>query len=73
MDEFLNFLNEEEKSFNIDDENIPIGVNSTPLKDAKYLRVKLKYLLSDLKTYGLIKHYIPSIEENEPKTILPVF
>ena len=37
------------------------------------MRVKLKYLLSDLRIYGLMKHYIPSIDENDPKTIIPVF
>ena len=73
LDEFLNCLTEEEKPFNLDDENIPRGVNPTPRKDAKYLRVKLKYLLSDLRIYGLMKHYIPSIDENDPKTIIPVF
>ena len=73
LDDFLNCLTEEEKPFNIDDENIPRGVNPTPIKDAKYLRVKLKYLLSDLRIYGLMKHYIPSIDENDPKTIIPVF
>ena len=73
LDEFLNILTEEEKPFNIDDENIPRGVNPTPIKDAKYLRVKLKYLLSDLRIFGLMKHYIPSIDENDPKTIIPVF
>ena len=73
LDEFLNCLTEEEKPFDIDDENIPRGVNPTPRKDAKYLRVKLKYLLSDLRIYGLMKHYIPSIDENDPKTIIPVF
>ena len=73
FDEFINFLTEEDKPFNIDDENIPRGINPTPRKDAKYLRVKLKYLLSDLRIYGLMKHYIPSIDENDPKTIIPVF
>ena len=73
FDEFLNCLTEEEKPFNLDDENIPRGVNPTPRKDAKYLRVKSKYLLSDLRIYGLMKHYIPSIDENDPKTIIPVF
>ena len=73
FDEFLNCLTEEEKPFNLDDENIPRGVNPTPRKDAKYLRVKIKYLLSDLRIYGLMKHYIPSIDENDPKTIIPVF
>ena len=73
LDEFLNCLTEEEKPFNLDDENIPRGVNPTPIKDAKYLRVKLKYLLTDLRIYGLMKHYIPSIDENDPKTIIPVF
>ena len=73
LDDFLNCLTEEEKPFNLDDENIPRGVNPTPRKDAKYLRVKLKYLLSDLRIYGLMKHYIPSIDENDPKTIVPVF
>ena len=73
LDEFLNCITEEEKPFNLDDENIPRGVNPTPKKDAKYLRVKLKYLLSDLRIYGLMKHYIPSIDENDPKTIIPVF
>ena len=69
LDEFINLLNDEEKPFNFDDENIPRG----PRKDAKYLRVKLKYLLNDLRIYGLLKHYIPSIDENDPKTIIPVF
>ena len=73
LDEFLNCLTEEEKPFNLDDENIPRGVNPTPRKDAKYLRVKIKYLLTDLRIYGLMKHYIPSIDENDPKTIVPVF
>ena len=73
LDEFINLLNEEDKPFNIDDENIPRGINPAPRKDAKYLRVKLKYLLSDLRIYGLMKHYIPSIDENDPKTIIPVF
>lgn len=73
LDEFINLLNDEEKPFNLDDENIPRGINPSPRKDAKYLRVKLKYLLSDLRIYGLLKHYIPSIDENDPKTIIPVF
>ena len=74
LDEFLiNCLNDEEKPLNQNDENIPRGVNPSPIKDAKYLRVKLKYLLSDLRIYGLMKHYIPSIDENDPKTIIPVF
>ena len=73
LDEFINLLNDEEKPFNFDDENIPRGINPTPRKDAKYLRVKLKYLLNDLRIYGLLKHYIPSIDENDPKTIIPVF
>ena len=74
LDEFLiNCLNDEEKPLNQDDENIPRGVNPSPIKDAKYLRVKLKYLLSDLRIYGLMKHYIPSIDENDHKTIIPVF
>ena len=73
LDEFINLLNDEEKPFNLDDENIPRGINPSPRKDAKYLRVKLKYLLSDLRIYGLMKHYIPSIDENDPKTIIPVF
>jgi len=73
LDEFINLLNDEDKPFNFDDENIPRGINPAPRKDAKYLRVKLKYLLSDLRIYGLMKHYIPSIDENDPKTIIPVF
>ena len=73
LDDFLNCLTEEEKPFNIDDENIPRGVNPNPRKDAKYLRVKLKYLLSDLRIYGLMKHYVPSVDETDPKTIIPVF
>ena len=73
LDDFLNCLTEEEKPFNLDDENIPRGVNPNPRKDAKYLRVKLKYLLSDLRIYGLMKHYIPSVDETDPKTIIPVF
>ena len=73
LDEFINLFNDEDKPFNLDDENIPRGVNPAPRKDAKYLRVKLKYLLSDLRIYGLMKHYIPSIDENDPKTIIPVF
>ena len=73
LDEFINLLNDEDKPFNLDDENIPRGINPAPRKDAKYLRVKLKYLLSDLRIYGLMKHYIPSIDENDPKTIIPVF
>ena len=73
LDEFINLINEEDKPFNLDDENIPRGINPAPRKDAKYLRVKLKYLLSDLRIYGLMKHYIPSIDENDPKTIIPVF
>jgi hypothetical protein len=73
LDEFINLLNDEDKPFNFDDENIPRGINPAPRKDAKYLRVKLKYLLSDLRIYGLMKHYIPSIDENDPKTIVPVF
>ena len=73
LDEFINLFNDEEKPFNLDDENIPRGINPSPRKDAKYLRVKLKYLLSDLRIYGLLKHYIPSIDENDPKTIIPVF
>jgi len=73
LDDFLNCLTEEDKPFNLDDENIPRGVNPNPRKDAKYLRVKLKYLLSDLRIYGLMKHYIPSVDETDPKTIIPVF
>ena len=73
LDEFINLFNDEDKQFNLDDENIPRGINPAPRKDAKYLRVKLKYLLSDLRIYGLMKHYIPSIDENDPKTIIPVF
>ena len=73
LDEFINLFNDEDKQFNLDDENIPRGINPAPRKDAKYLRVKLKYLLSDLRIYGLLKHYIPSIDENDPKTIIPVF
>ena len=72
LDQF-DLFGEEEKPFNLDDENIPRGINPEPRKDAKYLRVKLKYLLSDLRIYGLMKHYIPSIDENDPKTIIPVF
>ena len=73
LDEFINLFNDEDKQFNLGDENIPRGINPAPRKDAKYLRVKLKYLLSDLRIYGLMKHYIPSIDENDPKTIIPVF
>ena len=73
LDEFINLLNDEDKPFIFDDENIQRGINPAPKKDAKYLRVKLKYLLSDLRIYGLMKHYIPSIDENDPKTIIPVF
>jgi len=73
LDDFINCLTEEEKPLNLDDENMQKGVSQNPRKDAKYMRVKLKCLLSDLRIYGLMKHYIPSVDINDPKTIIPVF
>ena len=74
-EDFLNFINEQEKSkqINFDKEEFPLKINPNPKKDAKYLIIKLKYLLSDIRIYSLMKHYIPSIDENDPSTIIPVF